>query len=54
VPAFDLPLDELRTYAGRNPRPDDHDAYWAAALAELDLAVGHADVALDPVAHVAS
>lgn len=31
---FDLPLDELRTYRGRNPRPDDFDAYWEAALAE--------------------
>ena len=39
MPAFDLPLDELRTYPGRNPRPDDHDAYWATALAELDVAI---------------
>jgi cephalosporin-C deacetylase len=53
VPAFDLPLDELRTYAGRNPRPDDHDAYWSAALAELEAAIPHADVMIDPVAHVA-
>jgi len=35
MPAFDLPLDELRTYPGRNPRPADLDAYWDAALAEL-------------------
>jgi cephalosporin-C deacetylase-like acetyl esterase len=26
---------ELRIYAGRNPRPDDFDDYWAKALAEL-------------------
>jgi len=52
VPAFDLPLDELRTYTGRNPRPADHDAYWAEALAELDSV--EADVRLDPVGHVAS
>jgi cephalosporin-C deacetylase len=32
----DLPLDELLTYHGTNPRPVDFDAYWAAALAELD------------------
>ncbi|MBO0745377.1 MAG: acetylxylan esterase [Candidatus Dormibacteraeota bacterium] len=31
---FEMPLDELRTYRGRNPRPDDFDAYWEAALAE--------------------
>jgi cephalosporin-C deacetylase len=36
MPALDLPLSELRRYAGRNPRPADFDAYWAAALAELD------------------
>ena len=35
MPTIDLPLDELRTYAGRNPRPDDFDAYWDDALAEL-------------------
>jgi len=33
-------MDQLVRYLGRNPRPDDFDAYWAAALAELD--------ALDP------
>jgi cephalosporin-C deacetylase len=35
MPLIDLPLDELKTYTGRNPRPADHDAYWARALAEL-------------------
>ncbi len=40
MPAFDLPLAELKTYQGTNPRPADFDAYWEAALAELD--------ALDP------
>jgi len=33
-------MDQLVQYRGRNPRPDDFEAYWAAALAELD--------ALDP------
>jgi cephalosporin-C deacetylase len=32
---FDLPLEQLYTYNGSNPRPADHDAYWAAALAEM-------------------
>ncbi|MFP4282864.1 MAG: alpha/beta fold hydrolase, partial [Opitutales bacterium] len=36
MPLFDKPLPELRTYTGRNPRPHDFDAYWAAALAALD------------------
>lgn len=36
MPLIDKPLPELLTYAGRNPRPADFDAYWAAALAELD------------------
>ena len=36
MPLIDKPLPELREYRGRNPRPDDFDAYWAAALRELD------------------
>ena len=31
---FEMPLEELRTYQGRNPKPADFDAYWEAALAE--------------------
>ncbi len=36
MPLIDLPLPLLQTYAGRNPRPADFDAYWAEALRELD------------------
>ncbi len=36
MPLVDLPLDALPEYRGRNPKPDDFDAYWARALAELD------------------
>lgn len=36
MPLIDLPLSGLLSYAGRNPRPADFDAYWAAALRELD------------------
>ncbi len=32
---FDLSLEKLATYQGRNPRPDDFDAYWDRALAEM-------------------
>ena len=32
---FDMPLEELYTYQGINPKPADFDAYWAAALAAM-------------------
>lgn len=35
MPLVDMPLEQLRTYAGRNPRPLDHAAYWDRAFAEL-------------------
>jgi len=38
MPVFDLPVNELYQYQGTNPRPDDFDAYWSKALAELDCA----------------
>jgi cephalosporin-C deacetylase len=36
MPLFEMPLDQLRSYNGRNPRPADFDAYWDRALVELD------------------
>jgi cephalosporin-C deacetylase len=35
MPIFEMPLADLRTYDGRNPKPADFDAYWASALNEL-------------------
>jgi len=35
MPLVDLPLAELETYTGRNPKPSDFDAYWDRALAEM-------------------
>jgi len=32
---FDLSLEQLKTYQGTNPRPDDFDEYWDRALAEM-------------------
>lgn len=32
---FDMPLEELYTYQGTNPRPDDFDSFWDTALAEM-------------------
>ena len=33
---FDLPLEELYAYQGRNPRPADFDQYWDNALQEME------------------
>jgi cephalosporin-C deacetylase len=35
MPLIDMPLEKLREYQGRNPRPADHDAYWERALREM-------------------
>ena len=35
MPLIDLPLSQLETYAGKNPKPADHDEYWRRALAEM-------------------
>jgi len=35
MPLIDMPLEELKTYSGRNPRPSDFDSYWDSALAEM-------------------
>jgi len=32
---FDMPLEKLYTYQGRNPRPADFDAFWDRGLAEM-------------------
>ncbi|MCB0138703.1 MAG: acetylxylan esterase, partial [Caldilineaceae bacterium] len=32
---FDMPLEKLREYQGRNPRPADFDAFWDGSLAEM-------------------
>ncbi|MCD6405881.1 MAG: acetylxylan esterase [Planctomycetes bacterium] len=34
MPTVDMPLEELKTYRGTNPRPADFDAYWERALDE--------------------
>lgn len=35
MPLIDMPLSELKQYQGRNPKPDDFDAFWNRALAEM-------------------
>jgi cephalosporin-C deacetylase len=32
---FDLPFEQLSSYQGRNPRPQDFDAFWEINLAEM-------------------
>jgi cephalosporin-C deacetylase len=32
---FDLPIEQLRTYLGKNPRPSDFDSFWDKGLAEM-------------------
>jgi cephalosporin-C deacetylase len=36
MPLIDKPLDQLLTYQGINPRPEDFDAYWDSSLAEME------------------
>ena len=43
MPMLDMPLEELKTYQGTNPRPDDFDAFWDARLE----AVGNVDPDVD-------
>lgn len=38
MPLVDMPLEQLRQYQGRNPRPADFDAFWDSALAEMHAA----------------
>jgi len=37
MPLVDMPLDQLVTYTGRTPKPNDHDAYWEDSLREMHL-----------------
>lgn len=35
MPLFEMPLEELKSYTGTNPTPEDFDEYWRRALDEL-------------------
>ena len=35
MPILDMPLSELRTYEGTNPKPADFDEFWDRSLAEM-------------------
>lgn len=42
MPLLDLPLEQLKTYVGRNPKPADFEAYWDRTLAEVRALGTHA------------
>jgi len=48
MPQFEMPLEELRSYTGRNPRPADFDAYWDRALKELDATAANVELVPHP------
>jgi cephalosporin-C deacetylase len=35
MPVFEMPLSELKTYQGINPKPEDFEQYWERALDEM-------------------
>ncbi len=35
MPLFEMPLSELKTYEGRNPKPDDFDTFWNQSIREM-------------------
>ena len=53
MPLVDKPLPELYDYLGRNPRPEDFDAYWAAALRELDATDPRPELRPNPLLNTA-
>ena len=52
MPLVDKPLPELYDYLGRNPRPEDFNAYWAAALRELDATDPRSELRPNPLLNV--
>ncbi|MHA6480865.1 alpha/beta fold hydrolase [Paenibacillus sp. strain BS8-2] len=44
MPQVDMPLEKLKEYQGRNPRPADFDAYWDRALEELRAVDGNVEL----------
>lgn len=43
MPCVDMPLEQLKEYKGRNPRPADFDEFWDASLAEMNAIDPKAD-----------
>lgn len=45
MPLIDMPLDKLKVYQGRNPRPTDFDEFWDRSLTEMNSIDPEADFA---------
>ena len=45
MPLFEMPLEQLEAYPGRNPKPDDFDAYWERGLEEMRGLDGQVELA---------
>jgi cephalosporin-C deacetylase len=41
---FDLPIEQLKTYRGKNPCPLDFDSFWDKSLAEMRNLDGHVEL----------
>lgn len=44
MPLVDMPLEQLKTYTGRNPRPDDFDTFWDSSIAEMKAVDPHVEL----------
>lgn len=42
MPIVDMPLEKLKVYGGRNPRPEDFDEFWDKSLEEMRSVDPHA------------
>ncbi len=49
MPLVDMPLEQLRTYTGRNPRPADFDEFWDRALAGMRAVDPQAELVPHPL-----
>ena len=41
MPTIDMPLEQLETYMGTNPCPDDIDTFWDCAMEEMRATKAH-------------
>lgn len=44
MPLLDMPLADLQTYQGRNPKPADFEAYWERGLAEMKATAANVEL----------
>ncbi|MBN2553573.1 MAG: acetylxylan esterase [Spirochaetales bacterium] len=44
MPVFEMPLEQMRSYQGINPKPEDFEEYWRRALEELEAAADEVEL----------